>query len=109
MPAAVKNADPLEGQRTYRGLVGAALVALLPIVETSPEGFVNGLAGPFHKGLPDKRRALPAPVHPTLLATAFRDGCNAGVLLEFIGAHEALALFAEGREQSWRQVWTGSR
>lgn len=73
------------------------------------EGFVNGLSGPFHKGLPDKFWTLPPPVNPTLLATAFRDGCNAGVLLEFIGAQEALALFAKGGEQTWRQVWTGSR
>jgi hypothetical protein len=48
-------------------------------------------------------------VYPTLLTAAFRDRCNAGVLLQFIGADEALALFAEGGEQPQRQVWTGSR
>jgi hypothetical protein len=37
LPAAIKNADPLKGQRTYRRLVGAALVALLPIVDASPD------------------------------------------------------------------------
>jgi hypothetical protein len=40
-------------------------------------------------------------VNPALVATAFGDRCNAGILLQFVRAGEALALLTEGGQQPW--------
>src|SRR5712691_2338962 len=94
LPAAVKNADPLEGQGPHCSLMGASLGALLTIIGAGPEGLVNRLRRPFHKCLPQERGAPPAPVYPATVAAALGDRSDAGILLELVGAGEALALFA---------------
>ena len=109
LPTAIEDTNPLERQRTHCGLIRAAFVALLAIVGTGPERFVDGLAGPFDKRLAHKRWTLPAPMDPTLLATAFGDGRNAGVFLQLIGVLEASAILPEGGEQPWRQMRAGTR
>ena len=103
LPAAIQDANPLERQRTHCGLMRATFVALLAIVGACPERFVDGLAGPFDKSLAHKGWTLPAPMDPTLLATAFGDGRNAGVFLQLVGVLEASAVLPEGDEQPWRQ------
>src|ERR1700694_3405782 len=100
---------PLTNRSGLASTIGSSATRAAPTKRRYVRWPSSGLCGPFHKGLPDKLRALPPPVHPMLLAAAFGDGGNAGVLLQFIGAPEALALFAEGGEQPWRQVWTGAR
>jgi hypothetical protein len=42
-------------------------------------------------------------VHPALLAAALRHRCQAGILLQLLGAGEAFALVAEGGQRSWCQ------
>ena len=51
LPAAVEDADPLEGQCTHGGLMGTTLGALLPVVGADPKEFIDGLSCPFDKGL----------------------------------------------------------
>jgi hypothetical protein len=43
------------------------------------------------------------------MAAAFGDGSNAGISLEFVRGEEALALFAEGREQPWSESGAATR
>src|SRR6202521_287340 len=86
LPAAVEDPYPLERQRPHGGLIRAALRSLLPVIGARPERFVDGLARPFNEGLAQECRALPAPVHPALLAAALGDRGDAGVLLQFISA-----------------------
>lgn len=83
--------NPPERQRSHRGLIGAAFVALPAIAGTGPEWLVNCLSCPFDKRLTYERRALPPPMYPALLATALGDRRNAGVLLQRIGSLEAAA------------------
>src|ERR1700730_9561910 len=108
LPAAVEDPYPLERQRPHGGLIRAALRSLLPVIGARPERFVDGLACPFDKGLAQEGRTLPAPVHPALLAAALGDRGDARVLLQFIGALEAVMLLAECSQQARRQMRTCS-
>src|ERR1700686_5342950 len=108
LPAAVEDPYPLERQRPHGGLIRAALRSLLPVIGARPERFVDGLACPFDKGLAQEGRTLPAPVHPALLAAALGDRGDARVLLQFIGALEAVTLLAECSQQARRQIRTCS-
>src|SRR5579863_4161773 len=108
LPAAVEDPYPLERQCPDGGLIRTALCSLLPVVGARPERFVDGLARPFDEGLAQEFRALPAPVHPALLAAALGDRRDAGVLLQFISALEALTLLAECSQQARRQMRTCS-
>ena len=67
---------------------------------------LDGLARPFDEGLAQERRALPAPVHPALLAAALGNRRDAGVLLQFISAFEAVTLLAKRSQQARRQMRT---
>ena len=99
-PAAVEDADPLEGESAEGGLVVHA-ASLAPGVEgVGPEGARDGLPDPLDEGLSEEGGALIAPVDPGLVAAAFGDGGDAGVLLERGGVWEALAALAEGHEQA---------
>src|SRR6476620_5596314 len=100
LPAAVQDAQPLEGQGAKRCLVRTALVALLSIERAGPVGPGDRLSGPFDKGLAQKRRALPAPMDPALVATALSDRCDARILLKIGRASKALALLTEGDQQA---------
>src|SRR5450759_2441717 len=77
-PTAVQNPRPFERQSPYRGLMRGPLVALLAVVRARPERTRDGLAGPLNQCLAQKRRTLPPPMHPGLLATAFGDRSNPG-------------------------------
>ena len=46
---------------------------------------------------------------PTLLATAFRDGRNAGNLLQLISVLVALAVLSESDEHPWHQMRASTR
>jgi len=48
-------------------------------------------------------------VGPALVAAAFRDGRDTGVLLKSCGVREALAALSEGNEEAWRQCWASAR
>ncbi len=100
LPTAIENADPLECQGPYGGLVRFALVTLLLVIDLCPEGMPDRFRCPFHERLSEERRTLPTPVHPGFLATAFRDRCDARIFLEFLGGGEAFPLFAEGHEEA---------
>src|SRR6267154_5782975 len=109
LPAPVQDPDPLERQGAHGRRMRAAPGTLLPVVGAGPEGFIDGLPRPFDERLAQELRALPAPVHPALLAAALGHRGNAGVLLQCIRPVEAFALLAKGREQAWRQLGTGAR
>src|SRR5262245_55278060 len=64
LPAAIQDADPLEGERTQCSLMRRALGTLLFVESSGPVGMRNRLGGPFDEGLAHERGALPAPVHP---------------------------------------------
>src|SRR5882672_817989 len=100
LPTAIENADPLECQGPYGGLVRLALVTLLLVIDLGPEGMPDRFRCPFHERLSEERRTLPTPVHPGFLATSFRDWCDARIFLEFLGGGEAFPLFAEGHEEA---------
>ena len=85
LPTPIKDADPFESQGAYSRLVRLAFVALVLIRDLGPEGRPCGFRCPLHERLAQERRTLEAPMHPGLLATAFRDRRNARVFLEFLG------------------------
>src|SRR5262247_4774991 len=99
LPAPREEADPLEGQGSYGGLMGLALVALLLGVHLGPEGMADRFRRPCDERLPEEVWTLEAPVHPGLLAAPFGHRRNPGIFLEFGGGGIAFALFAEGDEQ----------
>ena len=107
LPTPKEDADPFECQGSYGRLVRLAFVALLLIIDLGPEGMPRGFRRPLHERLAQERRTLEAPVHPGLLATAFRDRRNARVFLEFLGGGEAFSLFAEGDEEAGSKHGSG--
>ena len=113
LPAPKEDADPLERQRPYGGLMGLALVALLLVVHLCPEGMPDGFRGPFDERLSEERGALQAPVDPGLLAAAFGYWRDTGVFLEFLGGGIAFALFAKGDEEpggkDGARAWQGGK
>jgi hypothetical protein len=54
LPATIEDANPFECECSNGSLVGCSFFALLGIVSAGPERFVDGLAGPFNKGLAQK-------------------------------------------------------
>src|SRR5450759_2983643 len=76
LPAAIQDTYPFVGKCAYGGLMSATLIAVLAVEGARPKGLVDRLGGPFDKGLTKKGGALPAPVHPALLAAALSDRCN---------------------------------
>ena len=100
LPTAREDTDPFEGQGSHSRLVRFALVALLLVIDLCPEGMPDRVRGPFHERLAAERRTPQTPVHPGLLATAFRDWCDARIFLEFLSGGEAFPLFAAGHEEA---------
>jgi len=98
-PAAVQDADPLEGQGAEGSLVAGAASSVRLVEGFRPEGAGDGLGGPLHEGLPDEFAAAIAPVHPSLVAAALHDRSDAGALLERRGCREAVAVLAEGHQR----------
>jgi hypothetical protein len=94
-----KGWDPCERQGPYGGLMGLALIALLPVVRLRPEGMPHRLRRPFDARVPEKCGTREAPVHPGLLAAPFGDWRDPGILLEVGGGGRACALCAAGDEQ----------
>src|SRR5215510_1152021 len=82
LPAPREEAEPCEGPCSYGGLMGLALVALLLGGHLGPEGVPDRLRRPCDTRLPEALGTLEAPVHPRLLAAAFGDRRDPGILLE---------------------------
>jgi hypothetical protein len=99
-PAAVEDAEPLEGESAEGGLVLHA-GSLAPGVEgAGPEGARDGLPDPLDEGLAEEGGALIAPVNGGLVAAAFGDEGDAGALLDRGSVWEALTALAEGDEEA---------
>ena len=96
----MEDEDPLEGESAEGGLLAHAARATAFVECLCPEGSRDGLSDPFDEGLAQKRGAGPAPMHPGLVAAAFGDGRDAGVLLKCGGVREALAALTESNEQT---------
>lgn len=77
LPAAIQYAYPFVGQSPHGGLMSTALIPVLAIERTGPEGFVDRLSGPFDEGLAKEGGALPAPMHPALLSATLSHWGNA--------------------------------
>ena len=80
--------------------MGRALVTLLLVVGAGPEGMPRGFSRPFDERLSQELWALETPVDPGLVTAPFGHGGNASVLLQLIGGDVAIALFAEGDEET---------
>ena len=100
LPTAREDAEPCAGQGSPSSLVGVALVALRLIRDLGPAGMPERGRCPCHERVSEARRTLPTPVPPGLLATAFRDRCDARICLEFLGGGDAFPLCAEGHEEA---------
>lgn len=105
-PAAMEDADPLEGESAKRGLMGTATLAVALVEGFGPEGARDGLADPLDEGLALEGRAVETPVDPALVATTLGNGRDADVLLEACCVGESLASFTEGNEQARSQSGT---
>src|ERR1700688_1147249 len=92
----------------------ARLQAVLDLIEAHrqkwslPAGARVVVSYEAGQGLAQECRALPAPVHPALLAAALGDRRDARVLLQFISALETVTLLAECSQQARRQMRTCS-
>jgi hypothetical protein len=95
-----EDTGPLEGQRVHGGLVGFALVALMPVIDIRLEGILNRCSGPLHEGLAEECGALEAPVDPAFRATPFRHRDKAGKLLACGGGRIAVALHASSPQRA---------
>ena len=100
LPTAIEHTDPCAGQGAHRRLVGVALVALLLVIDVGPAGRPDRFRGPCHERLSEEGRTLQAPGPPGWLATAFRDRCDARILLEFRGGGAAFSLCTEGHAEA---------
>ncbi len=100
LPAPKEDTDPFKRECPDGGLVCYALVALLLVVGPCPERMPEGFSGPFHERLPQELRALEAPVDPRFVPAAFRHRRDTSVFLQRIGGGIALALFAEGDQET---------
>ena len=85
LPTSKEDTDPCACEGSHGRLVRLAFVALLLRIDLRPERMPRGFRRPLHERLAQERRALEAPVHPGLLATAFGDRRNARVFLQCIG------------------------
>jgi len=103
-PAAVEDANPLEGEGAQSGLVAHAAGATAVVEGFRPERARDGLSNPLDEALADEGGAAPAPVDPSLVAAAFGDWGDAGVLLKCGGVWEAFPALAEGDEESRARV-----
>ena len=107
MPTPVEDAEPFEGQGPHGSLVCFAVVPLLLIIDLRPEGMPRRFSRPLHERLTEERRTLEAPVHPRLLATAFRDWRNARLFVEILGRGVAFPWCATGHEEARSQDGSG--
>jgi hypothetical protein len=66
----------------------------------------DGQSGPLYERLTQELRTLQAPMNPALVAAAFGDRTNPGVLLNLVGTGVTLTLFTECSQQArgWIQV-----
>jgi hypothetical protein len=108
-PAAEEDANPLEGEGAEGGLVLHAASLAACVEGVGPEGARDGLPNPLDEGLSEEGGALIAPVDGGLVAAAFGDGGDAGVLLERGGIWEALTALAEGDEEAWGKGGASAR
>jgi hypothetical protein len=71
----------------------------------------RGCRRPFDERLSQEFGALATPVHPGLVAAAFRHRRNARLPLPLISRGVAVALFAKGDEETWGKdgasAWEG--
>jgi hypothetical protein len=77
-----------------------ALVTLLLVIHTRPQGMADRFRCPRDERLSQELGTLETPVHPGSFAAAFCDWCDAGVFLEVISRAVAFSLFAEGDEEA---------
>lgn len=80
--------------------VGDALGFVALVKGFCPEGPGDGLADPLDEALAEEGGADEAPMHPALLAAAFGDRGDAGILLHRSRVGEALSVLSEGCEQT---------
>jgi len=105
----MEDTDPLEGESSKRGLMGAAAFAVALVEGFGPEGARDGLAYPLDEGLALEGGAGETPVDPALVAAALGDRGDTDVLLQGGSVWKPLASFTEGDEQARSEGGTGAR
>ena len=106
-PTAIEETAPWARQGAYSRLVRFALGAVRLGRDLCPEGRPERFRGPGHARVSEARRTLSRPVPPGLLAPAFRDRCDAGILWAFRGGGEAFPWCAAGDEEARSQDGPG--
>lgn len=107
-PAAMKDANPLEGQRTDSGMMCFSTFDLEFIKGASPGGSAEGVMSELMEGLSEKGGASPSPMDPGGIAATLGDGGDAGVLLKVFREGETGAIGAEGGQKTWGHDLSGA-
>src|SRR6266446_10258140 len=109
LPAMKQNANPFKRQHAHCRVMALAAPPQLLIQGLGPATPFAGVISKFMKGLTQKLRAGPAPMHPVLLAAFLGDRSNAGQLLYLWGGLKAIPIRAKGRQQARSQGSARSR
>ena len=81
-------------------MVAFAAAFLQGIKGPSPGGMADGFAGPLMEALAQEAGSTPAPMDPHSAAAALGDGGNAAEHEQIVGSGIAIALGAEGNQQT---------
>src|SRR5439155_9385831 len=100
LPTAEQDAQPFESQGSNCGMVGLVAGPLAIVVSPRPFRTARGQPSPFVKRLAQKRGSTPAPLDDFGLAAGFGYRSDAGVALQLQRRAEAVALRAEGGQQT---------
>ena len=107
-PAGKIDADEFEGQSAAGPVVFAIMTFLVVVVvAVSPKLFFNGAASVFVEGLPAELGAAVAHMHGLAVAALSDDGSQAIKLGHLCGAFKALAIGAEGDQETGSQGGAG--
>ena len=98
-PHAEEDADPFEGEGAEGGVAAGARGAFGFVEGFGPGAPASGVVGEFVEGLPEKLGTGAAGLDRLRLPALLGDGCDTGLVLEFLGRLVALAVGAEGDDQ----------
>src|ERR1039458_7129163 len=109
LPAAKRDADPLEGQGPDGGVMAFPGLDLPLIVDARPVAEADRMAGPFVKRLAEKPRTSPSGVNPYALAAPLQNRGDATEFLHIGRRGVTLTQRSEGGQQARRQGRTRPR
>ena len=111
-PTSEEDPDPFKGHGPDRGMVTFAATALGLVAGLGPRGVTDGAFTELMKALAQElwtgTAAVDAGMFAGLFSTGDAHGANAAQTQQVAGNFEAVAVGAEGRQQSWGQCRAGS-